>query len=73
MKGIHQWTTEGGRSCPKEVYGHCTQVVYVCSVCGEYDYGDKGGPAWNDCFVRCSEPDESNTEEVNRGEPISTP
>ena len=64
MEGIHQWVTEGGRGCPKEAYGHCSQTVYVCSACGEYDYGYKGGPAWSECFERCQEPYESHQSEV---------
>ena len=59
LAGSHQWTTEGGRGCPKSADEQCSQAVYKCSACGEYDYGDKGGPAWRDCFVVCSAPDES--------------
>lgn len=59
-EGIHQWVTDGGRGCPKYAYGHCSQAVYMCSVCGEYDYGDKGGPGWNDCFNHCTEIDMSD-------------
>ena len=58
--GIHQFEADGGRACPKSATDRCSQAVYVCSVCGEYDYGDRGGPAWIDCFERCVFPDESH-------------
>jgi hypothetical protein len=55
-EGKHEWTFDGGRCCPKD-HDHCSQAVYVCSSCGEYDYGGKDGPAWKECFVDCSMPD----------------
>lgn len=50
----HDWQTDGGRCCPK---GHedCSQPVYVCGRCGLSDYGDRGGPAYHECFNRCHE------------------
>lgn len=44
----HDWKTEGGRACEKG-WGDCGQTVYVCGVCGEYDYGYPGGPGYDDC------------------------
>jgi hypothetical protein len=52
-EGIHQWETDGGRACPRDLCYECSQTVYRCTSCGQYDYGDKGGPAWRDCFVNC--------------------
>lgn len=43
----HDWGTDGGRPC--ECGG--SQVVYRCKRCGDYDYGDKGGPAYADCLA----------------------
>lgn len=51
--GNHYWVSEGGRSCPFEFTDTCSQTVYRCSVCGDYDYGDRGGPGWNDCERHC--------------------
>lgn len=48
----HDWHTEGGRSCPHDE-DCCGQSVYRCSRCGEYDYGDIGGPAAHDCATTC--------------------
>jgi len=58
----HDWISDGGRSCPKDgigknavgPYGGCSQTVYRCSRCGDYDYGDKGGPAYDECLNGCS-------------------
>jgi hypothetical protein len=33
----------------------CSQTVYVCRSCGEYDYGNKGGPAETDCMAACGD------------------
>ena len=51
--GNHQWISEGGRSCPKELTSHCSQTVYHCKVCGQYDHGEKGGPGDTDCSWSC--------------------
>ena len=48
----HSWGSDGGRSCPKELY-RCSQTVYVCKRCGEQDYGERGGPAHAECFTQC--------------------
>jgi len=57
LEGRHNWTSEGGRSCPKEIDFHmleeCSQPVYRCADCGTYDFGEKGGPAWTECFQNC--------------------
>ena len=45
----HVWITEGGRACPRGGYW-MSQTVYVCKSCGEWDYGDKGGPGYRDCY-----------------------
>lgn len=60
MEGIHKWQSESGRGCQKQANEKCSQTVYTCSICGVYDYGDKGGLAWKECFLHCSEYDESN-------------
>ena len=49
----HDWESEGGRTCPKYEDADCSQTVYVCTRCGEYDYGNKGGPSHHECFVKC--------------------
>lgn len=45
----HAWEAEGARPCPQ-----CdgSQTVYRCARCGEYDYGERGGPAWSECATR---------------------
>lgn len=48
----HEWHGEGGRQCPRNDDGaQCSQTVYRCSRCGEYDYGEPGGPAYTECFT----------------------
>lgn len=52
----HDWESEGGRKCPRfEDQYNCSQTVYVCSRCGQYDYGEAGGPANIECFQECPE------------------
>lgn len=51
--GKHQWASEGGRACPKDLTDQCSQTVYRCTVCGEWDYGAAGGPGANDCAAFC--------------------
>lgn len=48
----HNWVSFGGRECPKGAF-RCSQAAYKCERCGEYDYGDDGGPAYQECFVMC--------------------
>lgn len=51
--GHHFWKTMGGRPCPKGD-DNASQAVYQCERCGEEDYGDPGGPAYEDCkSCRC--------------------
>lgn len=49
----HAWDTDGGRSCPKFEGVDCSQPVFRCTRCGEYDYGDKGGPGHRFCDREC--------------------
>jgi hypothetical protein len=49
----HDWISEGGRQCPRstDLYSpNCSQTVYVCRACGWEDYGEKGGPAYRECY-----------------------
>ena len=46
----HAWQTEGGRLCAYDC--GASQPVYRCSRCGQYDYGDAGGPARAECAAR---------------------
>ena len=60
----HQWVCVGGRVCPRfETQGNCSQTVYLCEVCGEQDYGARGGPSHTECFVCC--PHEYKFEETS--------
>lgn len=52
-QGKHQWESEGGRGCPQDLTGLCSQAVYRCRICGDYDYGANGGPGANDCANYC--------------------
>lgn len=49
----HAWEPDGGRACPRGLYG--SQTVYRCRRCGGYDYGEPGGPAWQECEERLCE------------------
>lgn len=53
----HQWASIGGRACPhpQEIgHGRCSQPVYECVTCGATDYGQRGGPGWDDCRDGCT-------------------
>lgn len=50
----HDWHSDGGRRCPHGAET-CSQTVYRCRRCGEYDYGDIGGPGYNDCRHGCTD------------------
>lgn len=54
----HVWVSYGGRACPfecpRDVPGNISQTAYRCTVCGEYDYGDVGGPGHADCVKYCN-------------------
>lgn len=45
----HDWKPEGGRPCPRG--GNCSQTVYRCARCGEYDYGEPCGPGHAECHA----------------------
>lgn len=47
--GRHDWHSEGGRGCPRDLTDGCGQAVYRCRTCGTYDYGEPGGPGHADC------------------------
>jgi hypothetical protein len=44
----HLWETEGGRSCPLG-WEDCSQPVFHCARCDDYDYGEPGGPGSEHC------------------------
>lgn len=50
----HDWIDEGGRRCPMGAEG-CSQTVYVCRSCGQYDYGGPAGPGEADCKAACGD------------------
>jgi hypothetical protein len=51
----HFWVSDGGRCCPMGAEG-CSQSVYVCKVCGVYDYGrGANSPGQIDCKAACGD------------------
>lgn len=44
----HNWQSVGGRYCER-CEGRGSQTVYRCARCGEWDYGEPGGPAHAEC------------------------
>lgn len=46
----HDWKSEGGRPCPRDPDANCSQTVYRCTRCPEWDYGEAGGPAHRECY-----------------------
>lgn len=55
--GGHAWSFVGGRPCPhRGTDANCfgSQSVYQCARCGDWDYGEPGGPGDEDCRPRCS-------------------
>ncbi len=51
----HDWVGEGGRRCPMGAE-QCSQTVYVCRSCGQYDYGDRDdSPGKADCVAVCGQ------------------
>ena len=54
----HDWQSEGGRPCPNaDTDEHCisaSQPVFRCARCGEWDYGEPGGPGAAACARPCS-------------------
>ena len=49
----HKWNLQGGRLCPKG-NSNCSQSVYRCKICKQWDYGEKTGPAYRECFGLCN-------------------
>lgn len=47
----HQWIEKGGRECPYSLCD-CSQPVFQCGRCDEFDYGEVGGPGYESC-ERC--------------------
>lgn len=51
----HAWESEGGRCCPMGAEG-CSQAVYRCRSCGQYDYGSgDDSPGKTDCQSVCGD------------------
>jgi hypothetical protein len=48
LRGAHDWQVHGGRPCPHGV-AICSQIVYRCARCGDWDYGEVGGPTDAEC------------------------
>lgn len=48
---FHEWRSDGGRACPRNADANASQTAYRCRRCGEYDYGDPGGPGHRDCII----------------------
>jgi len=48
----HDWRVAGGRPCPRSMDVWCSQPAFECRRCGEYDYGEKGGPGAEECEER---------------------
>lgn len=50
----HDWKSIGGRECSYQTEG-CggSQAVYECRLCGDVDYGNPGGPGYDDCIAYC--------------------
>lgn len=44
----HDWQFEGGRACGR-CDGLASQPVFRCARCGEWDYGELGGPGHAHC------------------------
>lgn len=47
----HDWQSDAGRQCPRAEDCGASQAVYKCARCGEYDYGEPGGPGHADCYA----------------------
>lgn len=45
----HLWESDGARACPRGGSG-CSQSFFVCSRCGMEDYGEEGGPGYEQCY-----------------------
>lgn len=67
IDGNHDWKAEGGRPCPmvdqdspcpaRNLFcsrpGIPSQPVFRCAACGDYDYGQRGGPGRAECEREC--------------------
>ena len=51
--GAHDWQSTGGRKCAHGNEECSSQIVYRCFICGEWDYGDAGGPGYAGCVAYC--------------------
>lgn len=49
----HDWKQEGGRHCVWCYQGDESMPVFVCSRCGETDYGDREGVGFKHCKENC--------------------
>lgn len=47
----HRWVSIGGRPCPRNPGAYCSQTVFQCALCEDFDYGEPGGPAHRECIV----------------------
>lgn len=47
----HRWGHNGGRPCPH--HPSCSQPVFQCERCGDFDYGRVGGPGHEHCLREC--------------------
>lgn len=62
----HKWSAEntGGRPCPRGCVT-CSQPVYVCTRCGELDYGERGGPGARECADCDWQPEEDTSDHLS--------
>lgn len=60
----HVWQCDAGRGCPLG-WPDCSQSVYFCARCGVYDYGEQGGPAYDECNDRHFCPHRCDAPEVS--------
>lgn len=44
----HDWDADAARRCPHDAEA-CSQSAYRCRRCGAFDYGERGGPGYEDC------------------------
>ena len=49
----HVWEFQGGRACDYCENG--SQSVFQCARCGDWDYGEPGGPGYEECKKECRE------------------
>lgn len=52
--GGHAWEMVGGRHCEhEECVDAQSQPVFECVKCGQFDYGEPGGPGHAFCATQC--------------------